>query len=72
MNMSYILNVDCWLLGCTILRHAFALTFEVSTPPPPPPRHVPVALPCEICTICFEGRVSNILQDVKMLHFYFF
>jgi hypothetical protein len=36
------------------------------------PCHVPVTLPREICTKCFEGLVSNILQGVKMLHFLFF
>ena len=36
---------------------------------PPPPCHVPVTLPNEICTECFERLVSKILQGDKMLHF---
>jgi hypothetical protein len=50
------------IVGFTILR-AFAFIFEVC--------HVPVTLPREICTKCFEGLVSNILQGDKMLHFLF-
>ena len=34
--------------------------------------HVPVTKPREICTKCFEGLVSNILQGDKMLHFAYF
>ena len=36
-----------------------------------PPCHVPVTLPHEICTQCFERLVSNILQGDIMLHFAF-
>ena len=36
-----------------------------------PPCHVPVTLPHEICTECFERLVNNILQGDKMLHFAF-
>jgi hypothetical protein len=55
------------IVGLTILR-AFALIFKVSTHPHQP-CHVPVTLPREICTECFERLVSNILQGDKMLHF---
>ena len=53
------------IVGFTIL-HAlgFAFIFQVSTPP--------VTKPREICTKCFEGLVSNILQGDKMLHFAYF
>jgi hypothetical protein len=36
-----------------------------------PPCHVPVTLPHEICTECFERLVNNILRGDKMLHFAF-
>ena len=36
-----------------------------------PPCHVPVTLPHEICTECFERLVNNLLQGDKMLHFAF-
>ena len=40
--------------------------------PKHPIRHVPVTKPREICTKCFEGLVSNILQGDKMPHFLYF
>ena len=61
-----------------ILRSAQPRSFCVplllflKSSPPPPPCHVPVTLPREICTECFERLVSNIVQGDKMLHFAFF
>jgi hypothetical protein len=61
------------IVGLTILQlllqRAFAL---LKTSKSPPPCHVPVTLPREICTECFERLVSNILQGDKMLHFLYF
>ena len=61
MNKTYKLNVDCWFYHTAL---GFAFIFQVSTPP--------VTKPREICTKCFEGLVSNILQGDKMLHFAYF
>jgi hypothetical protein len=60
------LIVDLTILQL-LLQRAFAL-LKTS----PPPCHVPVTLPREICTECFERLVSNILQGDKMLHFLYF
>jgi hypothetical protein len=51
------------IVGFTILRWALLSFFN--SPPP-------VTKPREICTKCFEGLVSNILQGDKMLHFAYF
>ena len=60
MNMSNKLNVDCWFYHTALALLPFFKS--------PPPYHVPVTLPREICTKCFEGLVRNILQGDKMLH----
>ena len=78
MNMSYFkLNVDCWsyhTAAAITARGVPLLCSEalLKTSKSPPPCHVPVTLPREMCTECFERLVSNILQGDKMLHFLYF
>ena len=58
-------NVCMIVFSFCLFHAAFVKKFN-------PPCHVPVTLPHEICTECFERLVSNILQGDKMLHFAFF